>query len=110
MFTVYRSEKGNSSELIEHLKKMIKPSIATVVCGDLNICYVSNKNNKISKYLENTGFVQLMTEASHIKGGHLDHFYFKPWGKYTETPSIYRYSPYYTDHDAICAAIPVQEN
>ena len=107
VITVYKSDQGNSSELIEHLKKMIKPSFATIVCGDLNICYQSNKKNKISKYLENNGFLQLMNEATHIRGGHIDHFYFRPGGQYSENPFVYRYSPYYTDHDAICAAIQI---
>ena len=62
-----------------------------------------NRNNKISKYLQNTGFQQLVEEPTHIKGRHIDHLYFKPGKSFTEKPSIYRYTPYYSDHDAICA-------
>jgi hypothetical protein len=36
---VYRSEQGSTLELIQHLTDMIKPEVATVVCGDFNICY-----------------------------------------------------------------------
>jgi endonuclease/exonuclease/phosphatase family metal-dependent hydrolase len=89
---------------------MIKSTTTTIVCGDFNICYLTNKNNKISKYLEDNGFSQLMKEATHIKGRHLDHFYFRPSDNISETPSIYRYSPYYSDHDAICATIPLSKS
>ena len=109
VITVYRSEQGNSSEMLEILKNLVNPGVATVVCGDFNICYLSNRNNKITKYLEQNGFSQLMREPTHIKGRILDHFYFKPGNNISESPSIYRYSPYYSDHDAICATINLNE-
>ena len=37
------------------------------------------------------------------------HLYFRPGSKPVEIASIYRYSPYYSDHDAICATIQVLE-
>ena len=40
-----------------------------------------------------------MKEATHIQRRLLDHFYIRH--KELST-SIYRYSPYYTDHDALC--------
>ena len=83
----------------------ITPGITTVVCGDLNICYLSNRNNRIIKFLEESGFSQLMNEATHIKGGHIDHFYYKLGENIAKDPSIFRYSPYYSDHDATCATI-----
>jgi hypothetical protein len=46
-----------------------------------------------------------MNEATHIKGRHIDHFYFKPGNNIGENLSIHRYSPYYSDHDAICATL-----
>ena len=51
-----------------------------------------------------------MTEATHMKGGHIDQLYFKPGNKPVEAPSIYRYSPYYFDHDAICATIEIPDD
>ena len=47
----------------------------------------------------------MMKEPTHIRGRHIDHFYFKPRGPISELPTIYRYSPYYSDHDATCATI-----
>jgi CRISPR/Cas system-associated endoribonuclease Cas2 len=106
---VYRSEQGNLTDLVEHMKKLINIGVNTVVTGDFNICYFSNRNNKITKYLENEGFSQLMNEPTHTKGRHLDHLYFRPGKNPVGIPSIYRYSPYYSDHDAICATIQLTE-
>ena len=103
IISVYRSEQGNHTELLTHIINMINTERTTVIVGDFNICYHMNRNNKISKYLQNTGFQQLVEEPTHIKGRHIDHLYFKPGKSFTEKPSIYRYTPYYSDHDAICA-------
>ena len=109
LILVYKSESAKLSELLEHLQTMINPLGTTVVCGDFNICYHSNKNNKLSKYLENIGFSQLNNEATHIRGRHLDHFYFRT-DKDILIPSIYRYSPYFKDHDALCATILISHS
>ena len=66
------------------------------------------KNEKITQWLENNQFSQLMREATHIKGRLLDHFYFKPSGNTSQNPSMHRYSPYYADHDAIYATITMK--
>ena len=110
VIVVYRSEKGNLSELLEHLKKLIEGEKNVVITGDFNICYAAQKNNKVSKYLLNEGFSQHVNEPTHMKGRHLDHLYFRPGKRPVFTPSIYRYSPYYSDHDAICATIKIPED
>ena len=88
LITVYRSDQGNTKELLQHLENLVNKDMATVVCGDFNICYQASRNNRISKYLENNGFLQLIKEATHIKGRHIDHFYFKPDHSFHEHPSI----------------------
>ena len=107
---VYRSEKGNLSILLEHLQRLIENGVNTVITGDFNICYMSQRNNKVSKYLLNAGFTQLVNEPTHMKGRHLDHFYFRQGNRPVKSPSIYRYSPYYSDHDAICATMEFPKN
>ena len=109
VIVVYRSDQGNINDLVEHLKKLIDREVNTVVTGDFNICYLSKRNNKVTKYLENDGFSRLMSEATHMKGRHIDHLYFRPGNRPIEVPSIYRYSPYYSDHDAICATIKIPD-
>jgi hypothetical protein len=105
VIAVYRSDQGNTLELIQHLNDMIKPEVATVICGDFNICFKANRNNRVTQFLTKNGFSQIMNEATHIKGRHIDHFYFKPGINIGENISIHRYSPYYSDHDAICATL-----
>ena len=102
IITVYRSNKGNTSELLEHIINMINDELATVILGDFNICYQTNKRNRISKFLETNGFQQFVEEPTHIRGGHIDHLYFKPAKSFIGSPVIYKYTPYYSDHDAIC--------
>ena len=105
VIAVYRSEQGNSTELLEHIKNLITPGVTTIICGDFNICYISNINNKVTHWLEENEFSQVMKEATHIKGRHIDHFYCRPGNTIREPDSVYRYSPYYSDHDAICVTI-----
>ena len=64
VIAVYRSEQGNSVELLEHLTELIPPEGRTVICGDFNICYLSKRNNRITKYLEENGFTELVKEAT----------------------------------------------
>ena len=93
VIAVYRSEKGNSVELLQHIIELIPPRGRTIICGDFNICYLSKRRNRITKYLEENGFTQLVKEATHIQGRLLDHFYFRPSpGEHLETP-VFRYSP-----------------
>ena len=105
VIAVYRSEQGNSSELLEHIIELVTPEKNTVICGDFNICYFANRRNKVSKYLEENEFAQYVKEATHIQGRLLDHFYMKMCNNEQQTTSVYRYSPYYVDHDAICTTI-----
>ena len=87
--TVYRSEQGNSTELLQYIKESINQNSATVISGDFNICYNTHRNNKITKFLETNGFKQLVTEATHIRGRQIDHLYFKPGKNIKANPSIY---------------------
>ena len=103
--TLYRSVQGNTTELLQHIKNMINKDKATIISGDFNICYNTHRGNKITKFLETNGFIQLGKEPTHIQGRQIDHIYFKSGKKIHDNPSIYRYSPYYSDHDALCVTI-----
>ena len=110
VIAVYRSNQGNTGELLEHLIELITPEANTVICGDFNICYFATRNNRITKYLETNGFKQLVKEATHIQGRLLDHFYTRICHNDQHSTSVYRYSPYYADHDAICTTINFHEH
>ena len=107
---VYRTAQGNSLELIDHLEALITPGVTTIVCRDFNICLLTHRNNRVTQFLETSGFILLMNDATHNKGGHMNHFYFKPGNNVCQNPSILRYSPYYSDHDALCVTIKKKEN
>ena len=84
---------------------MIDNRRITLITGDFNACYLENFNNRLIQGLLGMGFNQLVQEATHIRGRHIDQAYFlDPTGKLR--PIIERYSPYYSDHDGICIIIP----
>ena len=105
IISVYRSQSGNSTELLDNLNKQLEPGRATIITGDFNICYMENFSNRMVQGLLSLGFDQLVHEATHIHGRHIDHLYFLDPSKRL-MPIIDRYSPYYSDHDGICITIP----
>ena len=105
IINVYRSQSGNSLELLEQLKKLIQAGRPTIITGDFNICFMENFSNRMIQGLLSLGFDQLVHEPTHIRGRHIDHVYFwDPTDKLK--PIIDRYSPYYSDHDGILITIP----
>ena len=80
---------------------MIDEHRTTLVCGDFNMCFIDNRKNKATSYLMKNNFKQLISEATHIDGGHIDHAYLR--SKSNISVSTELYSPYFTakDHDAL---------
>ena len=89
---------------------MITPRMTSIVCGDFNFCYLANRGNKVTQYLEESGFQQLINEATHIKGRHIDQFYIKDKQNTFKESPVFRYSPYYSDHDALCVTLTKHED
>ena len=70
-----------------------------------NICTSKQPKNRLTRLLERMGFKMLMNEATHIQGGHIDHAYWlDPQGGW-QSPTIERYSPYYSDHDSLLISL-----
>ena len=106
IINVYRSQGMNNAELAKDLEGLINMSKLTIICGDFNFCYIEQRDNEITQMLVQSGFTQQVHEATHSKGGHIDHVYSN------HDPSLMNvvislYSPYYTanDHDAICITV-----
>ena len=100
IISIYRSQTGNSMELLQQLKKIIEDGRPTFIMGDINACFVENFNNRLIQGLLSLGFNQLVHEGTHIQGRHIDHAYLlDPNGKLNLV--VERYSPYYSDHDGI---------
>ena len=106
IINIYRSQGANNMEVADGIRKIINEEKITIVCGDFNLCFIEKKENVVTKMLEGLGFIQLVKEATHFKGGHIDHVYSN------HDPEMFiidmmMYSPYYTsrDHDALCITI-----
>ena len=101
VINIYRSANGHSVELLNYIKGMLPDNKPVLITGDFNICYLMNRTNRLIEGLEAQGFRQLVQDATHIMGRHIDHAYWRDnEGKWQE-PALDRYSPYYSDHDAI---------
>ena len=66
----------------------------------------TSKTNLLVEGLESDGFAQLVEEPTHIKGGIIDHVYFKEVELEFDV-NVALYSPYYTafDHDALLVTL-----
>ena len=103
---IYRSRGMDTKEMAEDIKSIINSEKFTIVCGDFNLCYLENRSNEVTRMLEQDGFSQLVQEATHFKGGLIDHVYSNHNSAQFKV-EVSLYSPYYLskDHDAICVSI-----
>ena len=106
LIIVYKAPAGKDSTLKNQLEATISFERPTLVCGDFNMCFIDNSKNRSTQFLREHGFKQLVHDATHIEGGHIDHVYI--WDLIV---NVELYSPYYTakDHDALCISIPETE-
>ena len=49
---VYRSQGMNYTDLAHDLRDIIDKSKLTLICGDLNLCYVDDRSNEVTSLLE----------------------------------------------------------
>ena len=105
VINVYRSHNGNKYELIQRLDKIIDKEKATLITGDFNICGIQETRNVVGQYLERQGFLQVIQEATQIQGRAIDHVYINRTDLIIE---LQRYSPYYTDHDALLITLNIE--
>ena len=76
-----------------------------LVIGDFNICNKKQFRNSVKVGMTEQGFVCLTSEATQIKGGYIDHAYWRDDERIFMEPDLERHSPYYSDHDALCVTI-----
>ena len=100
VINVYRSSNGNSLELLNNMIAMMMPGKPLLITGDFNICIMNHQKNRMSKGLEINEFRQTIKEATHLRGGHIDHVYWKDEHGVWTDPQLELYCPYYSDHDA----------
>ena len=97
---VYRSAKGNVDEIISTVKNMQDHEKANIVTGDMNICAKKNRNSQLISSMLEEKYILMTKTATHTKGGHIDHAYAK-----NAKAKMHLYSPYYSDHDALCVSV-----
>ena len=97
---VYRSNQGSLTELRKVFDNLLSSAHHGVVIGDFNLCAQMQKNNHVTTGLKKIGFIQKVTDPTHIQGRIIDHCYVKENEEF-KMKDLTLYSPYYTDHDAI---------
>ena len=108
---IYRSTSSSIAGLIEDLKALIRTSSPTIITGDFNICLRRYPTNRLTTFLNGQGFNQINQTATHDAGGQIDHVYINDPDNSFDTPDLLRFSPYYSDHDALCTTLkPSQVN
>ena len=99
---LYRSQQDKTLSL--KLKEIVPSSGTCLIIGDFNLCSKRMLNHQVFLTLKALGFSQIIDEATHIEGGHLDQAWLR---SEKESCSIEIYSPYYNckDHDALLCTI-----
>ena len=105
LISVYRSQQGNIGSLLEFFEDLVSKERATLIMGDFNLCNKKKPNNAVKTYFEKNGFHLLVYDSTQIMGGSIDHAYWKDKENFWETPSLERYSLYFSDHDALCVTL-----
>ena len=101
VISVYRSKAGKAEQVFEYLSRLIDFEKSTLICGDFNICFKSDRRNPLIDGIENLNFKQFVETATHFEGGLIDHVYMRK-GPSQASILCTQYSPYYCakDHDA----------
>ena len=113
LINVYRfSESDNIKEFSEQFLKDTAEYMtgSVIICGDLNIDLIGNANNVFTKSLTNMGFQYLDTGPTHIRGGQIDHVYFKCADQNISVILNKVHSVYYSDHDSVTFIINTKES
>ena len=110
VISVYRSESAPYEDVLCDIAQICNDEKLTILGGDFNVCVLKNENNLLIKGLTQLGFIQMISEATHIAGGAIDHCYVRQAVGYTGSQltgkNTYLHSVYWSDHDAILISMP----
>ena len=104
---VYRSQEEPFNSIKRHLQNLVNIKKSTLIIGDFNFCYLEKTNN-LRNYLDEQGFSQLVSNATHINGGLLDQVYIRQV-EGINGAMVKQMSNYYSDHDTITVHIQQEE-
>ena len=88
-------------DMIQKIKQLHNIDKTTVIGGDLNICVLKQPMNFVTTSLAKMGFQQIVTEATHIEGGAIDHIYISQKCDNKLNWELELYPKYYSDHDGL---------
>ena len=104
---IYRSQEESFNSVKRHLQDLLNINKNTLIIGDFNFCYLEKTNN-LRNYLDEQGFSQLVSNATHINGGLLDQVYIRQV-EGINGAMVKQMSNYYSDHDTITVHIQQEE-
>ena len=100
IINVYKSAGAEDNNFLENLCALVSSGKPTTILGDFNICYISERSNRVFQALSNMGFKQIVEFPTHIEGRLIDLVFI-----YSPDPNIsyevQQKAQYYTDHDLI---------
>ena len=77
--TCYRAPNNSKlTESLENTVSRLRADCDAIILGDFNYCLIKNKINKMTKVLENSGFIQLIDTATRVTNNSsslIDHIY-----------------------------------
>ena len=73
----------------------------TIIGGDFNLCLLKQPKNLVTTTLTEMGFQQIVTEATHIEGGAIDHIYLHQSCDKRFEWNLELCPKFYSDHDGL---------
>ena len=102
VINVYRSKGANSEKFLDNLVSIFQPNKETLVLGDFNLCFQTETNHTIVKFLKDFGFKQLVTHPTHDDGRYIDWaLIYHPEVSSNNSLEVTQLSPYFSDHDIL---------
>ena len=96
---VYRSNDADTKSILIDMAKVITDKKMLII-GDFNLCFHSEPNHPIFKFLERCRFRQLVKHPTHIRGRMIDLVFMNNTIK-EENYKLSQYSTFFTDHDLL---------
>ena len=103
VINIYRSSNASSDRFINDLQSLLDMSHKTFIVGDFNICFLSEFDHPVIKFIISKGFKQLVSNPTQMEGRLIDHVYYCHANQdmYKERFSVGQTSPYFSDHDIL---------
>ena len=102
VINIYRSSNANSTQFLIDFSNIFDFTKPTLVLGDFNVCWKSERAHSIMREMERIGFLQLARSATHMEGRQIDQvLLFDPENCDTSNLEVTQQSTYFSDHDIL---------